>query len=119
MRLKIWLLVQATPDQVLLFLQNNLESLLTHPEEEGYTEDELMNVTVEASVEETKYVKEDAYEGETKVDEVVGTFIRIRQSYYWLSDRGCHIIWIYEAVLGFKVSELKILLLLEGDSNKG
>ena len=41
-----------------------------------------MNVTVEALVGETKYVHEAADEGETKVDEVVGKFIRRRQSYY-------------------------------------
>ena len=40
----------------------NSESLVTHPEEEGDTEDELMNVTVEALVGETKYVQEAAYE---------------------------------------------------------
>ena len=60
----------------------NSESLVTHPEQEGYTEDELMNVTGESLVGETKYVQEDSDEGETKVDEVVGKFIRRRQSYY-------------------------------------
>ena len=34
------------------------------------------------SVGETKYLQEDVDEGETKVDEVVGTFIKMRQSYY-------------------------------------
>ena len=41
-----------------------------------------MNVTGEALVGETKYLQEAADEGETKVDEVVGTFIKMRQSYY-------------------------------------
>ena len=41
-----------------------------------------MNVTGESLVGETKYVQEDSDEGETKVDEVVGKFIRRRQSYY-------------------------------------
>ena len=48
----------------------NSESLVTHPEQEGYTEDELMNVTGESLVGETKYLQEAADEGETKVDEV-------------------------------------------------
>ena len=56
----------------------NIESIVTHPEEKVYTEDELMNVTVEELVGETKYVQEAADEGETKVDEVVETFIRRR-----------------------------------------
>ena len=46
----------------------NLESLVTHPEEEGYTEDELMNVNGEVLLGETKYVQEASDEGETKVD---------------------------------------------------
>ena len=37
---------------------------------------------VEALVGETKYVHKSADEGETKVDEVIGKFIRRRQSYY-------------------------------------
>ena len=41
-----------------------------------------MNVTGESLVGETKYLQEAADEGETKVDEVVGTFIKMRQSYY-------------------------------------
>ena len=60
----------------------NSESLVTHPEEEGDTEDELMNVTVEELVGETKYVQEAADEGETKFDEVVGKFIKRSQYYY-------------------------------------
>ena len=55
---------------------------MTHLEEEWYTQDELMNVTGDALVGETKYVQESAYEGETKADEVVENFIRRRQSYY-------------------------------------
>ena len=43
-------------------LSENLESLVTHPEEEGYTEYELMNVTREALVGETKYLQEAADE---------------------------------------------------------
>ena len=40
-----------------------------------------MNMTGESLVGETKCLQEDADEGETKVDEVVGTFIKTRQSY--------------------------------------
>ena len=55
---------------------------MTLPEEEGDTKDELMNVTGEALLGETKYMQEAAYEGETKVDEVVGNFIKRIQYYY-------------------------------------
>ena len=41
-----------------------------------------MNVTGESLVGETKYLQQAADEGENKVDEVVGTFIKMRRSYY-------------------------------------
>ena len=41
-----------------------------------------MNLTGESLVVETKYVQEASDEVETKVDEVVGKFINMRQYYY-------------------------------------
>ena len=78
-----------------------------------------MPVTVEASGGETKFVQEVAGEGETKVDEVIGTFIRRRQSCdIFFRIWGCHIILRGEAVLGFKVSEFGIFVIITGYRNK-
>ena len=54
---------------------------MIYTEEKIYTEYEGIPVTREISGGETKSVEESEYEGLTKVDEVLGKFIRWRQSY--------------------------------------
>ena len=54
---------------------------MTHTEEEGNTEAQVISVTIEASGGDTKTVKKSAYEGETEVDEVVGKGIKRSKSY--------------------------------------
>ena len=54
---------------------------MTNPEEERYTESEVMPVTRKQSGGETEDVHEAAYKGKTSVDEVVGKFIKRSKSY--------------------------------------
>ena len=50
-------------------------------------------MTRESSVGDTKSVKEDTYEGETEVDEVVGKVIKKRNSYNILFQLGFFILY--------------------------
>ena len=54
---------------------------MTHLKEEGNTESEVTPVNREETGEDTKAVQKDTYEGEAKVDEVVGKVIKRIKSY--------------------------------------
>ena len=76
-------------------------------------------MTRKSSGEETKYVPESTDEGQTDFYKVAGILLRGGNLWYFLSDRFCHIIQRDELILGLKITELKIFMLLEGYRNTG